>query len=260
MVSIVGPAVGGIVIQSTGGYAPAYSINLVSYVVLLVAALAMHPMPPLEVEKVVRGRRAVAEGFGYLRGHRLIQSTFVIDLVAMIFGMPQALFPILAVSQFDRGPAVVGLLFAAPSVGALLQAIASGWAKHVVRQGEAVVWSVVGWGAAIVAFGAAGANLPLALSCLALAGAADVISAIFRNTILQVSTPDHLRGRLSGDVHAGRDRRAATRRLRGGRRRPGLLARRLGHLRRPRVHRRGGCRRGRLPRAPSVSRRRRAVR
>jgi hypothetical protein len=195
-VSIVGPAIGGLVIQATGGFAVAYWINLVSYLGLLVAAMAMRPMPPATAEKVVRGRRAVAEGFGYLRGNRLIQSTFVIDLVAMIFGMPMALFPILAVSQFHRGPAVVGLLFAAPSVGALLQALASGWAKHVVRQGEVVLWSVVGWGAAIVAFGMAGTNLPLALFCLAVAGAADVISAIFRNTILQVTTPDHLRGRL----------------------------------------------------------------
>jgi MFS family permease len=195
-VSIVGPAIGGLVIQATGGFAVAYWINLVSYLGLLVAAMAMRPMPPAAAEKVVRGRRAVAEGFGYLRGNRLIQSTFVIDLVAMIFGMPMALFPILAVSQFHRGPAVVGLLFAAPSVGALLQALASGWAKHVVRQGEVVLWSVVGWGAAIVAFGMAGTNLPLALFCLAVAGAADVISAIFRNTILQVTTPDHLRGRL----------------------------------------------------------------
>jgi MFS family permease len=195
-VSIVGPAIGGLVIQATGGFAAAYWINLVSYVGLLVAAMAMRPMPPVATERAVRGRRAVAEGFGFLRGNRLIQSTFVIDLVAMIFGLPVALFPILAVSQFHRGAAVVGLLFAAPSVGALLQAMASGWAKHVVRQGEVVVWSVVGWGAAIVAFGMAGANLPLALFCLAVAGAADVISAIFRNTILQVTTPDHLRGRL----------------------------------------------------------------
>jgi hypothetical protein len=115
----------------------------------------------------------------------------------MIFGMPAALFPILAVEQFHRGTEVVGLLFAAPAVGALLQALAAGPITRVVRQGEAVVWAVVGWGAAIAAFGAVGPHLVAALVFLAIAGAADVISAIFRSTILQVTVPDALRGRLS---------------------------------------------------------------
>lgn len=195
-VSIVGPAVGGVVIAVTGGYALPYWFNLVTYGALLLAALAMHPMPPERAERVVRGRRAVTEGLGFVRRNRLIQSTFVIDLIAMIFGLPVALFPVIAISQFHRGAAVVGLLFAAPSVGALLQAVASGWAKHVVRQGVAVLWSVAGWGAAIAAFGLVGTRLWLALLLLAVAGAADVISAIFRSTIMQVTTPDHLRGRV----------------------------------------------------------------
>jgi MFS family permease len=194
-VSIVGPALGGVAIAAAGGYGLPYAFNLLTYLALLVAAIAMQPMPPERAE-AVRGRRAVAEGLRYVRGNRLIQSTFVIDLIAMIFGMPQALFPVIAITQFDRGPAVVGLLFAAPSVGALLQAVASGWAKHVVHQGVAVLWSVAGWGAAIAAFGLVGSELWLALVLLAIAGAADVISAIFRSTILQVTTPDHLRGRL----------------------------------------------------------------
>ncbi len=115
----------------------------------------------------------------------------------MIFGMPAALFPILALSQFDRGPEIVGLLFAAPSVGALVGAVSGGWVRRVQRQGLAVIWAVTAWGAAITAFGLVGSNLPLALGCLALAGAADVISAIFRSTIAQLATPDRLRGRLS---------------------------------------------------------------
>jgi len=195
-VSIVGPALGGLAIAAAGGYALPYWFNLITYLVLLLAAFAMRPMPPERTETAARGRRAVAEGFGYVRRNRLIQSTFVIDLIAMIFGMPQALFPVIAISQFHRGPAVAGLLFAAPSVGALLQAVASGWAKHVARQGVAVLWSVAGWGAAIAAFGLAGSELWLALVLLAVAGAADVISAIFRSTIMQVTTPDHLRGRI----------------------------------------------------------------
>jgi MFS family permease len=115
----------------------------------------------------------------------------------MIFGMPQALFTFLAVSQFHRGQEIVGLLFAAPAVGALMGALTTGWVPNVRHQGWAVIWAVVAWGAAITAFGLAGANLPLALLMLALAGAADVISAIFRNTITQVTTPDRLRGRMS---------------------------------------------------------------
>jgi hypothetical protein len=127
----------------------------------------------------------------------LISSTFVIDLIAMIFGLPVALFTFLAFTQFHRGPEIVGLLFAAPAVGALAAALMAGWTRSVRRQGLAVIWSVAAWGCAIAAFGSVGSNLPLALSFLALAGAADVISAIFRSTITLVTTPDHLRGRMS---------------------------------------------------------------
>jgi len=196
---IVGPALAGLLIAVSSPTA-AYVVDLVSYAGLLVAALAMHPLPPEPLAGEARpvGVRAVKEGFRYVAGHRLLQSTFVIDLIAMIFGMPQALFPVLAVEQFDRGPAVVGLLFAAPAVGALIQALTAGPVTRIRRQGVAVIWAVVGWGAAIAAFGAVGANLALALVFLAIAGAADVISAIFRSTILQVTVPDALRGRLSG--------------------------------------------------------------
>jgi len=144
------------------------------------------------------GWAAVKEGFSFVRASRLLQSTFTIDLVAMIFGLPRALFPILAVTQFDRGTAVVGLLFSAPAAGALIGAVTGGWARHVRHQGWAVIWAVAAWGAAIMGFGLVGANLPAALAFLAMAGAADVISAIFRSTILQLAAPDELRGRLSG--------------------------------------------------------------
>jgi MFS family permease len=134
----------------------------------------------------------------------------------MIFGSPQALFPVIAVQQLHRGPEVVGLLFAAPAAGALLLTLVSGPLTTMRRQGEAVVWAVAAWGAAIAGFGLAGDVLPLALVFLAVAGAADVVSAIFRSTILQVTVPDHLRGRLGavffivvtggpklGDIEAG---------------------------------------------------------
>jgi hypothetical protein len=122
----------------------------------------------------------------------------VIDLIAMIFGLPRALFPFLIVEQFSRSPEALGLLFAAPALGALLGALSSGWTGRVERQGVAVIVSVIGWGLAIAAFGASGTWLWFGLAMLAVAGWADVISAIFRSTILQLSAPDHLLGRLSG--------------------------------------------------------------
>jgi MFS family permease len=195
-VQIVGPAVAGVLIAATSP-SWAYGVDLVTYSALFVAALAMRPMPPEHDTSQAAGLSAIREGFGHVRRDRLLQSTFAIDLVAMIFGMPAALFPALAVTQFHRGVAVVGLLFAAPAVGALLQALAGGWTRRVRRQGEVVVWAVAGWGAAIAAFGLAGSHLWWALAFLALAGAADVVSAIFRSTILQVTVPDRLRGRLA---------------------------------------------------------------
>jgi len=124
-------------------------------------------------------------------------STFVIDLIAMIFGLPRVLFPFLIVDQFHGSPKAIGLLFAALAVGALLGALTSGWTGRVHRQGLAVIVSVVAWGIAIVAFGFS-TWLWLGLGMLALAGWADVISAIFRTTILQMAAPDRLRGRLFG--------------------------------------------------------------
>ena len=195
-IGIVGPALAGIVI-ARAGYGLAYGIDLVTYGALFVAALLMRPMPPEHDPDSASGWEAVKEGFRYVRRDRLISSTFMIDLVAMIFGLPVALFTFLAFTQFHRGPEVVGLLFAAPAVGALVAALMAGWTRSVRRQGLAVIWAVAAWGCAIAAFGSVGSNLPLALFFLALAGAADVISAIFRSTITQVTTPDRLRGRMS---------------------------------------------------------------
>lgn len=196
-VSILGPGVGGFVIRGFG-LAWAYGADLALIGVALILTASLRPVAPEGDPERATGVGAVAEGFAYVRRNRLIASTFVVDLVAMVFGMPSALFPVLAVSQFHRGPEVAGLLFAAPSVGALAQALAAGWVGRVVRQGEVILWAVAGWGAAIAAFGLVGRHLVWALAFLAIAGAADVISAIFRSTILQVTIPDRLRGRLQG--------------------------------------------------------------
>ena len=198
--ALVGPAIAGIVIQRHG-VAVAYFIDLVTYLAMLAAALLIHRMPPERREGGVEeptGWAAVREGFSYLKTSRLIQSTFVIDLIAMVFGLPRALFTFLAATRFHENAAAIGLLFSAPAVGALLGALSSGWTHRVRRQGDAVIVAVAGWGLAIVLFGLSGSNLAFALAMLAVAGWSDVISAIFRSTILQVTAPDRLRGRLSG--------------------------------------------------------------
>lgn len=196
--ALVGPAIGGVIVERLG-LAWAYGIDVVTYAGAFVAALLIRPIPPVTDGdgRAATGWRAIREGYSYVRGRRVLQSTFAIDLVAMIFGMPRALFPVLAVTQFHRGPAVVGLLFAAPAVGALFGALTAGWIRHVRHQGKAVALAVVVWGAGIVAFGTAGSNLPLALLFLAIAGGADMVSAALRSTILQSSVPDSLRGRVS---------------------------------------------------------------
>jgi MFS family permease len=154
-------------------------------------------MPPLAGDHRDTGLSAIREGFSFARRNRLIMSTFAIDLIAMVFGLPRALFPFLIVEQFERAPEAIGLLFAAPAVGALLGALTSGWTGRIRRQGLAVILSVAGWGVAIAAFGWAG-TLWFGLAMLAVAGWADVISAIFRVTIMQTAAPDRLRGRLFG--------------------------------------------------------------
>jgi MFS family permease len=195
---LLGPLLAGLVIAGAdGNVTVAYAIDLVSIGCMFVAASLLRPMPPTREDHADTGLRAIREGFSFARRNRLIMSTFVIDLIAMVFGLPRVLFPFLIVDQFHGSPKAIGLLFAALAVGALLGALTSGWTGRVHRQGLAVIASVVAWGVAIVAFGLS-TWLWLGLAMLALAGWADVISAIFRTTILQMTAPDRLRGRLFG--------------------------------------------------------------
>lgn len=194
--ALLGPALAGIVISRTS-VAWAYGFDLLTYLAMLWAAIRLRPFPPDPRTASARGFAAVREGFAFLRGRPVVQASFGIDIIAMAFGMPRALFPILALTQFRRGPEVVGLLFAAPAVGALLGTLTAGWVGRVRKQGVTVVWAVIAWGACITSFGLVGERLIPALVLLALAGAADVISALVRQTILQSSAPDALRGRVS---------------------------------------------------------------
>ncbi|MGZ4676545.1 MAG: MFS transporter [Acidimicrobiia bacterium] len=196
---IAGPALGGVVV-GTLGFGWAYGIDVVSFAGTITAALLMRPRPPVvdPDAEVLGSWPRLLEGVRYLGGRRVLQATFVVDLIAMIFGMPRVLFPVLARTQFHAGPELAGVLFASASLGAVLAALGSGWLHRVTRQGMAIVVSIVVWGLAIAGFGLVGDRIVLAVALLALAGGADVVSAVFRSTILQATVPDALRGRLSG--------------------------------------------------------------
>jgi MFS family permease len=143
------------------------------------------------------GLRSILEGLSFVKGRQEIQGAYLLDISAMVFGMPRALFPALALTTFGGGTRTLGFLYAAPGAGALIGAVTTGWVGRVRRQGRAVIIAVLAWGAAITCFGLVHL-LPLALLLLALAGWADVISAVFRSTIIQLAVPDGLRGRLMG--------------------------------------------------------------
>jgi MFS family permease len=192
---VCGPALGGIII-GTLGLPAAYLLDTLSFGAALVGLLLIRPIPPL-TDAVRPGLAAVIEGFRYVRRMPVLLSAFVVDLDAMIFGLPVALFPIMALDVFHAGPEGVGLLTAAPAAGALVGALFTGWVGRVRFRGRAVIVAVLVWGLAITGFGLATFSFPLALLFLAIAGAADVYSAVFRGTILQLAVPDHLRGRLS---------------------------------------------------------------
>lgn len=198
---IIGPAIAGLIIARLG-LVWAYAIDVGTYAATIISVVLMHPAPPNRHGPApAAGFRAVREGLRYLRRRRVLQTAFAADMVAMIFGNPRALFPMLAVVQFHRGPEAVGLLFSGFAVGALVGALTAGWVRHVERQGRAVLVAIGMWGSAIVGFGLVGDAFLLGLTLLAAAGGADVVSAVLRATILHQSIPDALRGRMSG-VHS----------------------------------------------------------
>lgn len=196
---VAGPALAGVLIASIG-LGAVFGIDVATFSVALAAALRLPALVP-SGGGTPFGLRSMTEGFRHLRQERLLSATYWIDLNAMIFGMPRAVFPALGVGLFGGGAGVVGLLYAAPGAGALVGSLFTGWCGRVRHQGRAIAACVVLWGATIGLFGVIPV-LWIGLTLLALAGAADVVSAVFRQAVQQRAVPEHLQGRLSGTFFA----------------------------------------------------------
>jgi MFS family permease len=190
---VLGPALAGLTIAALGLPAT-YGIDVLTFLVSLGALRLMKAVPP-PVGSSGTSLRSVKEGVSYVRTRPDLLGTYTVDIIAMFFGMPMALFPAMA----DRlgGAGALGLLYAAPSIGSGLVAVSSGWVVHVNRQGRAICFAAASWGLAIIAFGFA-PTLLVAVIALALAGAGDGISGLFRMTVWNQTIPDRLRGRLAG--------------------------------------------------------------
>jgi MFS family permease len=195
---LVGPMLGGLVV-GFAGYEAAYTIDAVAFGAALYAMWRLPAMPP---ERTAgpdgrQGRASVRDGLRFLATRPNLRMTFFSDFCAMILAHPRSLFPAVAVLWYDGDATTTGMLVAAPAAGALLGAVFSGWQGRVRRHGLAVLIAVAAWGLAIAVFGLT-RDLRLGLLFLALAGFADTVSMVFRNTMLQAAVPDELRGRLQG--------------------------------------------------------------
>jgi MFS family permease len=193
LAAIAGPALAGVCIARLG-LSFAFALDAATFALSLVALSAIRSMPPAH-DAQAAGLSSIVEGLRYAASRPELIGTYVVDIVAMTFAMPMAVFPALA--ERWGGPQQVGYLYAAMSVGALAVTLVSGWTKHVQRRGAAIVLAAAGWGVAIVALGQA-TSLAVALVCLVLAGAADMISGLFRMTIWNETIPPQLRGRMAG--------------------------------------------------------------
>lgn len=189
---IIGPALGGLL--AVWSLPVAYGIDAATFVVSLLLFARIRPVPPSEHAEPVSWR-GIGEGLRYAAGRRDLLGTYLIDIAAMTFAMPQALYPFLADEM--HAPHALGLLYTAGAVGGVLATLTSGWTSRVHRQGLAIILAAMGWGVGMALAGAM-LNLWWVLACLAVAGAADMVSGIFRSTIWNQTIPDHLRGRLAG--------------------------------------------------------------
>ncbi|HVS99078.1 MAG TPA: MFS transporter [Solirubrobacterales bacterium] len=192
---VVGPALGGVLIAAFGLTTP-YAVDAVSCLGMAGAAALMAAQPPTAAEAQEPVLRSIRSGLSYLRRLKAVTAGFVIDLSAMTFGMPRALFPVLSLTVYHAGATGTGMLYAAVAAGSTVAALTTGWMSHARRLGRIVLVSVAFWGIFIAAAGVVD-NLWPAAALFALAGAADSVSAVCRSTMMQVLTPDRMRGRIS---------------------------------------------------------------
>lgn len=194
---IIGPLLAGLMIGA-GGLAWTYFVDAVGFALALVLLLGLPPLPPTRTSTDTVGPlRSVVEGLRFLRGRQILLMTFVVDIVAMVFGMPRALFPELAATTFAGSANALGWLFAGMSIGALAAGLLSGPVARTTRQGLVVLVAIAVWGVAIALFGVTD-SLPVAVFWLGLAGGADMVSAVIRSSMLQTAAPDEMRGRMQG--------------------------------------------------------------
>jgi hypothetical protein len=195
---LLGPALAGVLLAA-GGTSLAYALDAASFGLAAVILLGMRALPPIG-DPPPEGQttwRSVLEGLSVLRRRQPVMGSFLVDINAMVFGMPAALFPAVVDQRFDGRAQVLGLLYAAPFAGSLVASATSGWSRRIRRHGMAVTVAAIGWGIAIAVFGLV-ASLWATLLALALAGGADMVSGIFRQTILALDTPPEMMGRMEG--------------------------------------------------------------
>jgi MFS family permease len=193
--ALSGPLFAGVILAHYD-YSAAYGLDAVLFTVGLYASFRLPAIPPLGEKTGAPGLRSVFAGFEYLWTQPVLLMSFVVDIIAMVVAMPRALFPELAQTRFD-GHGAVGWLYASIGIGAVLGGLFSGWIGRIHRQGMALIGAIVVWGLAVAAAGMAH-ELWLAVALLAVGGAADLVSAVFRQTMLQTYAPDDMRGRLQG--------------------------------------------------------------
>ncbi len=199
---MVGPAVGGLLIGAFG-LTTAYGVDVASFVIAIAVFVGLAPALPV-VDPGSGRVSSILDGLRFLRGHSVMMTIFSLDLLAMIFGMPRALFPALS-QRLGGGATLYGLLLSSVAAGAFIASLLSGWTGRIRHQGRAVLWAVAVWGGAIAVAGLA--RQPwVVLVMFAIAGGGDMISGVFRSTIAMGVTPDDMRGRVSGveiAVYAG---------------------------------------------------------
>jgi len=196
---VFGPLLAG-ALMPLAGLPVLYLVDALTLCIATIMVRALPSMRPLDGVRRRGGLRDIVDGFRYLAAKNVLLASFLVDIIAMVAGMPRALFPEMAERTFGDPPGgelALGWLFAAIPIGAMLCGIASGWLVHIRRHGVAVTVAICVWGLSVIGFGLAQA-LWLAVIFLVFAGAADMVSAVYRSAILQTAATDEMRGRMQG--------------------------------------------------------------